>query len=149
MISPLFLAPDDWLGLLSRLFLALLVGGIIGCDRELRNKPAGFRTHIIVSFAAALFVMVPIILEFKNSDSISRVIQGVATGVGFLGAGQIITSSSEQSNTIRVRGLTSAAAIWASAALGITAGCGLWQLSLIGALFCFIVLRVMKKFEIN
>ncbi|MGA9381460.1 MAG: MgtC/SapB family protein [Phormidium sp.] len=123
MISSLSLAPDDWLGLLSRLFLSLLLGGIVGWERELRNKPAGFRTHILVSFAAALFVMVPIVLGAVNDgDSISRVIQGVAAGVGFLGAGEIITSSGEQSKSIRVRGLTSAAAIWASAALGVTAG---------------------------
>lgn len=150
MINTLSLAPDDWLGLLSRLLLALFLGGIIGWDRELRNKPAGFRTHMIVSFASALFVMVPIVLgALKDGDSIARVIQGVAAGVGFLGAGEIVTSSGKQSDSIRVRGLTSAAAIWASAAVGVTAGCGLWQLGLISALLCFFVLRVLKILEFD
>jgi putative Mg2+ transporter-C (MgtC) family protein len=150
LINTLSLAPDDWLGLLSRLLLALFLGGIIGWDRELRNKPAGFRTHMIVSFASALFVMVPIVLgALKDGDSIARVIQGVAAGVGFLGAGEIVTSSGKQSDSIRVRGLTSAAAIWASAAVGVTAGCGLWQLGLISALLCFFVLRVLKILEFD
>ena len=150
MISTLSLAPDDWLGLLSRLLLALFLGGVIGWERERKNKPAGLRTHILVSFAAALFVMVPIVLgAVKDGDSIARVIQGVAAGVGFLGAGEIVTYSGEQSRSIPVRGLTSAAAIWASAALGVTAGCGLWQLGLMSALLCFLVLRVLKKSEVS
>jgi putative Mg2+ transporter-C (MgtC) family protein len=150
LISPLSLAYDDWLGLFSRLFLSLLLGGIIGWDRELRNKPAGLRTHMIVSFASALFVMIPIVLgAVDDGDSIARVTQGVAAGVGFLGGGEIVRSSGGESNSIRVRGLTSAAAIWASAALGVTAGCGLWQLGLIGAILCFFVLAVMKKLEID
>lgn len=148
MINPLSLAPDDWLGLLFRLFLSLLFGGIVGWERELRNKPAGFRTHMIVSFGAALFVLVPIVLGIaKDGDSIARIIQGVASGVGFLGGGEIIRASGDQSEGIRVRGLTSAAAIWTSAGLGVAAGCGLWQLGLIGALFSFFILRTLKKVE--
>jgi putative Mg2+ transporter-C (MgtC) family protein len=136
--------------LFSRLFLSLLLGGIIGWDRELRNKPAGLRTHMLVSFASALFVMVPIALgAVSDGDSIARVIQGVAAGIGFLGGGEIVRTSGEQSDAIRVRGLTSAAAIWASAAVGVTAGCGLWQLGLISALLCFVVLKVIKKIEIR
>ncbi|MFB2893238.1 MgtC/SapB family protein [Aerosakkonemataceae cyanobacterium BLCC-F50] len=150
MISSLSLAPDDWLGLLSRLLFSLLLGGIVGWERQRKRKPAGLRTHMIVSFAAALFVMVPIVLgALKDGDSISRVVQGIAAGIGFLGAGEIVRSSGEQSDSIQVSGLTSAAAIWASAALGVAAGCGLWQLGLISALLCFLVLRVMKKFEVS
>lgn len=150
MVSTLSLAPDDWLGLFSRLLLSLLLGGIIGWERQRKRKPAGLRTHMIVSLAAALFVMVPIVLgALKDGDSISRVVQGIAAGIGFLGAGEIVRSSGAQSDSIRVSGLTSAAAIWASAALGVAAGCGLWQLGLISALLCFLVLRVMKKFEVS
>jgi putative Mg2+ transporter-C (MgtC) family protein len=86
-----------------------------------------------------------------NADALSRVIQGITAGVGFLGAGEILRTSSEDSqqiNRVGVRGLTSAAAIWVSAALGVAAGCGLWQLSVIGAVLCFIVLYVVKRFEI-
>lgn len=150
MVNTLSLAPDDWLGLLSRLLLSLLLGGIIGWERQRRNKSAGLRTHMLVSFAAALFVMVPIVLgAVQDGNSIARVTQGIAAGVGFLGGGEIVRSAEEQSNSIRVRGLTSAAAIWTSAALGVTAGCGLWQLGLISALLCFLVLRVLKFLEFN
>lgn len=105
---------------------------------------------MIVSFASALFVMVPIVLGVvRDGDSIARVTQGIAAGVGFLGAGEIVTSSGKQSDSIRVRGLTSAAAIWASAAVGVTAGCGLWQLGLISSVLCFLVLRVLKMLEFS
>lgn len=150
MVSTFSLAPDDWFGLFARLLLALFLGGVIGWEREIKRKPAGLRTHILVSFAAALFVMIPLVLGAVNDgNSVSRVIQGVTAGVGFLGAGEIFTSAGKQSDSIRVRGLTSAAAIWASAALGVTAGCGLWQLGLMSAFLCFVVLRVLKKIELN
>jgi len=80
-------------------------------------------------------------------DAISRVIQGTAAGVGFLGAGEIVRQSSQQSQELEIHGLTSAAAVWISAALGIAAGCGLWQLGLIGAVLTFLVLNVFKRLE--
>lgn len=149
MSSNLFLNPNDWLGISFRLGLSLLVGGIIGWERQLKHKPAGLRTHMLVSFASAMFVLVPILLGAaqQEADSVARVIQGVAAGVGFLGAGEIIRTSVEESKRLEVRGLTSAAAIWVSAALGIAAGCGLWQMGLIGALLCVLVLRFVKNFE--
>ena len=74
-------------------------------------------------------------------------IQGIAAGVGFLGAGEIVSQSSHQTQQIEIHGLTSAAAIWVSAALGIAAGCGLWQLGLIGVLLTFLVLNVFRRLE--
>ena len=138
-----------WLNLIWRLSLSLFVGGIIGWERQQRHKPAGLRTHMLVSFGAALFVLVPIEMNRNqyNPDSISRVIQGITAGVGFLGGGEILRSSQQENTVKEVKGLTSAAAIWVSAALGIAAGCGLWELSLIGSLFCFLVLRFVKKLE--
>jgi putative Mg2+ transporter-C (MgtC) family protein len=144
-----FLPPDDLLGIIFRLSLALLVGAIIGLDRQLRHKPAGLRTHMLVSFGSALFVLVPLQMSMAKPDydPISRVIQGVAAGVGFLGGGEILRSPNKESGQEEIHGLTSAAAIWVSAALGITAGCGLWQMALIGGLLSFLVLRFIKKLE--
>lgn len=138
-----------WLDLIFRLSLSLLVGGIIGWERQLRNKPAGLRTHMLVSFGAAFFVAIAIELKgtAPDADSISRVIQGITTGIGFLGAGEILREGQSESGAIRIRGLTSAAAIWVCAALGVAAGCGLWELSLIGTTLCFLILRVFKKWE--
>ena len=141
--------PEAWLDVFVRLVLALLVGGAIGFEREIRHKPAGLRTHMLVSFGSAILVLVPIELGIaqESSDALSRVIQGVAAGVGFLGGGEILHQSQQDSGHVRVRGLTSAAAIWVSAALGIAAGCGLVALSVIGALMALFVLRVMKQLE--
>lgn len=127
----------------------MLIGGIIGYERQLSGKPAGLRTHILVSFAAAVFVLVSIQIatEQEISNITSRVIQGIVTGVGFLGAGEIVRDSRQEPSKVEIRGLTSAAAIWVSAALGIAAGCGLWQTGIIGSVLCWLILRVFKRFE--
>ncbi|UZQ55588.1 MgtC/SapB family protein [Trichothermofontia sichuanensis B231] len=141
--------PNDWLALTGRLALALAIGGVIGWEREITGKAAGLRTHMLVSLGAALFVLLPLQLsksESLDANALSRVVQGIATGVGFLGAGEILHRSSQEGKPV-VRGLTSAAAIWMTAALGITAGCGLWQVTLLGGLSGLFVLRVAKYFE--
>lgn len=140
---------NDWLTILFRLCIALLSGAVIGLERQLRNKSAGLRTHMLVSLGAAIFTLIPLsTVELQPSaDSLSRVIQGIAAGVGFLGAGEILHESSKDSQRPEVHGLTSAAAVWVSASLGVTAGCGLWQLALMGALLTFIVLNVFKRLE--
>lgn len=127
----------------------MLVGGIIGWERQLRHKPAGFRTHMLVSMGSALFVLIPLAMgkNENGQDAIERVIQGITAGVGFLGAGEILRQSKQEIGEVEVHGLTSAAAIWVSAALGSAAGCGLWQLALIGALLSLFVLKVVKEFE--
>lgn len=149
MLNTYYLAPNDWLNITFRLCIALLIGSIIGLERELRNKPAGLRTHMLVSFGCALFTLMPLQVSTlePSTDGMSRVIQGIATGVGFLGAGEIVRQSSQPSQELQIRGLTSAAAIWVSAALGVAAGCGLWQLGLIGAALTLLVLKVVKKLE--
>ena len=135
-------APIDWQNLTLRLGCALLVGTIIGWEREVKSKPAGLRTNMLVSFGAALFVLVPIQIGAaqQNLDLLGRAIASVISGVGFIGAGTILRSP-------RVRGLTSAAAVWVSAALGVTVGCGLWQLGLVSALVTWLILRVFKSLE--
>ena len=131
-----------------RLCFALLIGGIIGLERELRDKPAGLRTHMLVTLGSAIFTIIAIQIGGKeiSPDALSRVIQGIASGVGFLGAGEILRKSSEQSK-LEIHGLTSAAAIWVAAALGIATGCGLWQLGLIGSVLTIVVLKLVKKVE--
>ncbi|MBE9011816.1 MgtC/SapB family protein [Pseudanabaenaceae cyanobacterium LEGE 13415] len=136
----------NWGGLLIRLGSALLAGGAVGWERQKQRKSAGLRTHMLVSLGAALFVMVPI--EVSGSiDSVSRTIQGVAAGVGFLGAGEILHRSRPNRNSQEVKGLTSAASIWVTAALGITAGAGLWELTVLGTLFTLLTLVGVKRLE--
>ncbi len=133
----------SWLELIQRLTLALLAGGVIGWNRHTRGKAAGLRTYMLVSLSAALFIMV---LSESSSEplpsAISRVIQGIATGIGFLGAGMIVHQSlTDGEHHDRIEGLTSAAGIWVAAALGILAACGLWQITLIGTLLAILILN--------
>lgn len=146
--NPVFISHNDWLGLTFRLTMALLAGGAIGWNRQATGKPAGLRTHMLVSLGAALFVLLPLLSSTSTSiDSVSRAIQGVATGVGFLGAGEILHQSSEKSAKPNVKGLTSAATIWLTAALGMIAGCGFWQLGLLSTLMTLFILSAAKKLE--
>ncbi|HYX13191.1 MAG TPA: MgtC/SapB family protein [Nostoc sp.] len=149
MSNTYYLATNDLLNISFRLCLALFIGAIIGLERQIRGKPAGLRTHMLVSLGSAVFTLIIMQTDGSESsrDGLSRVIQGIAAGVGFLGAGEIVRQSSQESQRLEIHGLTSAAAIWVSAALGIAAGCGLWQLALIGGLLTFLVLTVFKRLE--
>lgn len=143
-----FLATSESPTLIFRLLLAIFVGGIIGWNRQIRGKPAGLRTHMLVSLGSALIVMIPLQLGADYSgDAVSRTIQGVATGIGFLGAGEILHQSGRNSDVPKVKGLTSAAAIWATAGMGMAAGCGLWMTSLCGVLLAWLVLAQVKRLE--
>ncbi len=145
----LLLFSQDWLEITVRLVSAIGFGALIGWEREIRNKAAGLRTHMLVSLGAALFVLIPIMLSPSQQEyeALSRTIQGVATGIGFLGAGEIWRDTQPQKGKNQVHGLTSAAAIWVAAALGAAAGCGLWQMGLLGGILTLIVLRLIKQFE--
>jgi putative Mg2+ transporter-C (MgtC) family protein len=125
-----------------RLAVAGVIGGLLGWERELAGKAAGFRTHILVAVGSAAMVAVPS-QAGVGPDAISRVIQGLVTGIGFIGAGCILKPNGEGT----VRGLTTAAGIWLTAAVGITAGMGR-ELSamLIGGLGWFI-LSVLGRWE--
>lgn len=143
------LYPIPWWDMLLRLGLAVVIGGMIGWERELEDKPAGLRTHMLVSLGSALLVMTGIQTGMvqETADTMSRIIQGIVTGIGFLGAGEIFSSSRTESGAIRIRGLTTAAAIWVSTALGVAAGCGLWLMSLTGAALTVIILQGLKRLE--
>ncbi len=135
-------APIGAPSLIFRLGLALVVGAIIGYEREARSKPAGLRTNMLVSFGSALFVLIPIEIGAvqQDPDILGRAIAGVSTGVGFIGGGAIVRGS-------KIYGLTSAAAIWISAALGVAVGCGLWLMGLISALVTWLILKFVGKLE--
>src|SRR5262249_44838426 len=102
-----------------RLGMAILVGGVVGYERQKEGKAAGVRTHMLVALGAAIFVLVPLEAGMKVGD-LSRVIQGLAAGIGFLGGGTIV----KLSTTAEVKGLTSAASIWLTASIGMAAGAG-------------------------
>jgi putative Mg2+ transporter-C (MgtC) family protein len=105
----------------ARLLVAALLGGILGFQREQRGKAAGVRTHMLVSIGAALFVMVPQ-MAGSQADALSRVVQGIVAGVGFLGAGTILKGN--RLETHDVKGLTTAAGLWMTAAIGTAVGLG-------------------------
>jgi putative Mg2+ transporter-C (MgtC) family protein len=125
-----------------RLFLAGVLGSIIGLQREHIGQSAGWRTHILVSMAATLFVLA-MAESGGTHDDISRVIQGVATGIGFLGAGAILKLSTD----IRVKGLTTSASIWLTAGVGVAVGAGRIWLPTIAALLGWSTLALLARLE--
>jgi len=126
--------------ILERLLLAILIGSIIGVNRDLQDKPAGLRTHALVALGSALItlVLVPLTPNIKpeNLDAFSRVAQGIVSGIGFLGAGVILRVQ----NNKDVQGLTTAAGIWASAIFGMVCGIGAFAIALIGLGLTMLVL---------
>jgi putative Mg2+ transporter-C (MgtC) family protein len=130
-----------------RSLFAVLVGAAVGFDRELRNKPAGLRTHILISLAAAVFTLVTFELHAEvrsagpfGGDPI-RIIEAVTAGVAFLAAGAIIQSRGG------VQGLTTGANMWLAGALGVACGSGYYTLAAIGVGFALIVLVVVGRLE--
>jgi len=127
-----------------RLGLAVILGAAIGYEREMKGKDAGLRTHMLVSLGAAIFVLVPSASGMQIAD-MSRVMQGVIAGVGFLGAGAIL----KQENDRVVKGLTTAASIWIVAAIGVAAGYGREATAVASTLIALFVLAVVNRFEKN
>jgi len=119
---------------------ALLLGAAIGWDRERRDAEAGLRTHMLVSLGAALFVL--ICLETgMDDDQLSRVVQGLVSGIGFLGAGAVLKDQEEG----RIHGLTTAAGIWATAAVGMAAGMGHTGIAMLATIFILVVLVWLRR----
>lgn len=125
-----------------RLVLASVLGGLLGYEREYKGKAAGLRTYMLVSVGAALFVLVPLEAGMPLED-VSRVMQGIITGIGFLGAGTILKGTSPRD----VQGLTTAAGIWLTAAIGVSAGLGHEATAVLTALFALVILNVMTHVE--
>jgi putative Mg2+ transporter-C (MgtC) family protein len=125
-----------------RLVVAALLGGILGFEREQKGKAAGVRTHMLVALGAALFVLVPQ-MSGSQADAMSRVVQGVIAGIGFLGAGTILKN--REGDEGHVRGLTTAAGLWMTAAIGVSAGLGREATAVLSTLLALIILGVMPK----
>lgn len=111
----------------ARLGSAALAGAILGLNRDLHHKPAGLRTHALVSLGSAVVIVVVLSRIGAEANALSRVIQGLVVGVGFIGAGVIFHYDAEN----RVAGLTTAASIWVAAALGVACGSGAWITALL------------------
>lgn len=128
--------------IVSRLGAAAVFGGLIGLQREWAGKAAGLRTHIIVALGCAAFMLIA--MEHRTGDGdISRVIQGIAAGIGFIGAGTILKREHQED----IKGLTSAASIWLTAAVGAAAGGGQIWLGLICVAIAFVILSIFSGVE--
>jgi putative Mg2+ transporter-C (MgtC) family protein len=129
---------EETVRVVLRLLAALLAGGIIGLQREVSGKAAGLRTHVLVCVGTTLFVLAAIDAGMEQ-DALSRVIQGLVTGIGFLGAGAILKVESSH----QIKGLTTAAGIWMTAALGVAIGLGQLGTAAIGTVLAWFVLAVL------
>jgi putative Mg2+ transporter-C (MgtC) family protein len=136
--------PDlrQMVSLVSRLLTAMILGALVGAQRESIGKPAGLRTHMLVAMGSALFVLAPLEAGMEL-DGMSRVIQGIVTGIGFIGGGAILKLQEKR----EIEGLTTAAGIWMTAAIGIAAGLGRWGLALVSTVLTWITLSVIGKIE--
>ena len=125
-----------------RLAVALVLGGAVGLEREVHGSDAGLRTHILVSLGSALMMIVSILMSqaFPGSDP-ARISAQVVSGIGFLGAGSILRS------TASVRGLTTAASIWAIAGIGLAIGAGFYSSGLIASLLILVTLWLLRSVE--
>lgn len=125
-----------------RIFAATLIGAVVGYERERTGKSAGLRTHMLVSLGSAIFVLAPLEGGMPIED-LSRVIQGVAAGIGFIGAGAILKLADARV----IEGLTTAAGIWLTAALGVAAGLGRFGVAAISAVLAWVILAMVSRLE--
>ncbi len=135
------LEPGVW-QICLRLLCAMVVGLVIGTEREYTNRPAGMRTHVLVALGACVVAITGQMLHFQyNSGDPARLAAQVITGVGFLGAGTILREGAS------VKGLTTAASVWTVACLGIAAGFGYYPIALCGMVFMLITLTILEFFQ--
>ena len=135
--------PLSWMDveIVGRMILAVLLGAIIGFERELTHKPAGLRTHIFVCFGSCLFTISSFYIipeAVITSVDATRIAAGIVTGISFIGAGSIIATKGD------VRGLTTAASLWVVAAIGLMIGFGNYLIPVIATIIAFLVLRFAK-----
>jgi putative Mg2+ transporter-C (MgtC) family protein len=135
----------DWAEILLRLGVATLAGGLIGLDRDLHGKPVGLKTLGLVGLATAMVVLLadPASEPGRVSDAASRIIQGILTGIGFLGAGVIVRTE----HRFRIRGLTSAACTWFAACIGTACGVGHWRIVTVALAIAFALLTIGRRLE--
>ena len=133
---------DEFVRICLRLSIAVLLGAVLGYEREQRDSAAGLRTHMLVALGAALFVLAPLQAGMQAAD-MSRVMQGLIAGIGFLGAGAIIKISDKE----QVKGLTTAASIWTTAAIAMVAGLGREVTAVLATALALIILAVIPRIE--
>jgi putative Mg2+ transporter-C (MgtC) family protein len=126
--------------ILSRVVVAAVLGGIIGWERELKGRAAGLKTHILVSIGSALFVLAPLAYGV-GADEVTRVMQGIVSGIGFLGAGAILKLDRGE----RIEGLTTAAGIWMTSAIGMAAGMGMEWVAIFTTLVAMVVVSLLPR----
>ena len=132
----------DFADIVLRLVAAAAAGMILGINRELKDKPAGVRTHAIVALGAAIITLLAT-LPPSDGTSVSRALQGVITGIGFLGAGVILRDQGLGT----IHGLTTAGTVWLSACLGAACGLGYWSVAAVGAAIALLILVLGVPFE--
>jgi putative Mg2+ transporter-C (MgtC) family protein len=130
---------DDITRVVLRLMVAVALGGLLGYERESIGASAGLRTHMLVSLGSALFVLIPLQAGMRIDD-LSRVLQGVTAGIGFLGAGAILKQTSKND----IKGLTTAASVWLTAAIGVAAGMGREATAIVSAVFAYVILSIVR-----
>jgi len=132
---------DMELQLAGRLALGLVLGAVIGFERELHRQPAGFRTHSLVALGAALFTIISAYGFAGSSVDPTRIAAQIVSGIGFIGAGTILQYRGN------IRGLTTAASLWSVAAIGMAAGAGLLVMAIIGTVLILVVLSLLDWVE--
>ena len=139
-----YLRQLNLVSVLFRIFLAMLVGGVLGMERERKNRPAGLRTYILVCLGAALVMMTNqyVYLYFDTGDPVRMGAQ-VISGIGFLGAGTIMMTGRNQ-----IKGITTAACLWTAACSGLAIGIGFYEGALLSAFFIFIIMTGVRKLDV-
>jgi putative Mg2+ transporter-C (MgtC) family protein len=127
-----------------KLIAATVLGAVVGIQRERAGKPAGVRTHILVTLGTTVFVLTCSGVGM-SLDGLSRVIQGVVTGIGFIGAGSILKLNEERD----IQGLTTAAGVWMAAAIGVAVGLGSLGIALLSTLFTLIILALAGRYDVR
>ncbi|GAB3373826.1 MgtC/SapB family protein [Massilia agri] len=130
---------EDITRIVLRLLVAVALGGMLGYERESVGASAGLRTHMLVSLGSALFVLIPLQAGMEIGD-LSRVLQGVTAGIGFIGAGAILKHTQKDD----IKGVTTAASVWLTAAIGIAAGMGREATAVLSALFALAILAILR-----
>jgi putative Mg2+ transporter-C (MgtC) family protein len=131
----------DQLDLALRLTVGLLLGAIIGFERELHSQPAGFRTHSVVALGAAIFTVVSAFAFTGPGADPTRIAAQIVSGIGFIGAGTILHSRGQ------IRGLTTAASLWSVAGIGMAAGAGLYGVAVVGTVLMLVILSLFDWAE--
>lgn len=125
-----------------RVLVAAILGGMVGWEREHKGRAAGLKTHILVSIGSALFVLAPLLSDIDGGD-VTRVMQGIVSGIGFLGAGAILKLDKGE----RIEGLTTAAGVWMTAAIGMAAGMGQEMVALATTVMALLVVSALPKLQ--